>query len=284
MNPIPDQRYSQAMDFRTNLLQKITIDDLATEVANSLRHPEAGLKFDHKSMRRLLEMGPYRHQRERDLDLYILEKGPQEGEILVLDNGLSIYTTTAEDVAMRKSPTVKEMIYHPIKILNDKDVVRTRKVDSVNVVRRVLIGELDLTYTPEDIKALALAGKNSLDSNYGPGIEENLNLFAELLDLIPLPKPYRAPHQSTVGRKLPPPPGGYAAGPVVVHNRIENTLKLLEGPLDTRDTQHMKRYHQILTGEAEADVSGGDVFEWLKGRVLVEKPTLTPERADVKTS
>jgi hypothetical protein len=269
------------MDFRSNLLQKIAIDALAAEIIKTLKDPESGLKFDKKGMRRLLEMGTYRHQRERDLDLYIQEKGSREGDILVLDNGLSIYQTTVEDVVMRKSPTVKEMISirNAIKILNDKDVVRTRKADSVNVVRQDLIRELDLTYAKEDIEDLAAAGRNSLDNNYGPGVEENLKLFAELLILTPLPKPYRADHHYILGRKQPPPPGGLSAAPVVIYNRIENTLKLLEGPLDTRDKQGMEHYQRILAGEAGADISGGKVFDWLKSRVLIEKPALFPQPA-----
>ncbi|MGB5984438.1 MAG: hypothetical protein WBG37_03970 [Desulfobacterales bacterium] len=265
------------MDFRANLLQKIAIDNLAADVINSLKGPDSGLKFDKQSMRRLLELGPYRHQRERDLDLYIQEQGPRSGLILVLDNGLAMYETTLDDVIMRKSPTVKEMvsIRNAIKILNDKDVVRTRKADTVNLVRQVLIGRLDLTYQPADIEALTLSGRGALESQYGPGVEENLGLFAEILDLRPLPKPFRAPHHDILGRsKLPPPPGGFAAAPLVVYNRIENSLKLLEGPLDTRDQGHMERYQQMLEGEVEPDLAGAEVFDWLKGRVLLEKPVL----------
>ena len=264
------------MDFRANLLQKIAIDELADGVISSLAGPDSGLKFDKIGMRRLLEMGPYRHQRERDLDLYIQEGGPLSGVILVLDNGLALYETTVEDVVMRKSPTVKEMvsIRNAIKILNDKDVVRARKSETVDLVRQVLLGQLDLTYTPQDIEDLALAGRSALESQYGPGVEESLRLFAEILDLRPLPNPFRVAHHDTLGRKLPPPPGGFAAAPVVVYNRIENSLKLLEGPLDTRDLKEMERYQQMLEGQAEPDLAGGEVFQWLKQRVLVEKPVL----------
>jgi len=264
------------MNFKANLLQKMAIDKMADDVIKSLKGPDSGAKFDKKSMRRLLEMGPYRHQRERDLDLYILEQGSAKGTILVLDNGLAVYRTTLEDVAMRKSPTVKEMISirNAIKILNDKDVVQTRRTASVNAVRQVLINQLDLTYGQDDIEELAADGQNALANSYGPGVEEILGLFAELLDLNPLPKAYRANHQDTMGRRQPPPPGGFSAAPVVVYHRIENTLKLLKGPLDTRDTQRMEHYRQMLEGKAAADLTGGEVFAWLKTRVMIENPVI----------
>ena len=264
------------MSFRENLLQKISIDDLARNVISTLKAPDSGLKFDKAKMRQLLEMGPYRHQRERDLDLYILKAGPRKGAILVLDNGLAIYETTIEDVVMRKSPTVKEMvsIRNAIKILNDKDVVRTRRADSVNSVREVLIGQLDLTYESRDIEAIAAAGRDSLENQYGPGVEETLRLFTELLSFITLPKPFAAHHHDVVGRKHPSAATGLSAAPIVIYNRIENTLKLLKGPLDSRDITQMEHYQQTLAGEAEPDIAGGAVLDWLQRKVTIEKPVI----------
>ena len=63
------------------------------------------------------------------MDLYILGNTAKKKKILVLDNGLAIYHTTIEDVCMRKSPSVKEMISirNTIKILNDEDVILGKK-------------------------------------------------------------------------------------------------------------------------------------------------------------
>ena len=79
--------------------------------------------------RSLLEMSPYRYQKERDLDLFIEKIDGQPDNILVLDNELPIYRTTVEDVVIRKSPYTKEMlrIGNIIKILRDSDVKISRR-------------------------------------------------------------------------------------------------------------------------------------------------------------
>ena len=53
------------------------------------------------------------------LDLYIKDIDAEKTRILVLDNDLAIYNTSVYDVAMRKSPTVKEMMnpFNVVKIL-----------------------------------------------------------------------------------------------------------------------------------------------------------------------
>jgi hypothetical protein len=266
------------MDFRENLMRKIAIDDLSANVIRSLKDPDSGIKFDRDGMHQLLAMGPYRHQRERDLDLYVLEKGPHAGTILVLDNGLAIYRTSIEDVVLRKSPTVKEMvnITNAIKILSDKDVVLSRKAESVQSVVRVLNAELDLTYTPEDIAAIARAGRQALEGDDAGRVEQNLRLFAELLGLTTLPRPFRPANQwvQVWGRLQSPTPGGYVVAPVLVYNRIENILKLLPEPIDSRDSERMEVFRQVLDGDLDADVRGRRVFDWLEERVLAEKPVL----------
>jgi hypothetical protein len=72
---------------------------------------------------------PWSRRQERDLVLFLETDGPGQTRILVLDNDLSIYNTSVDDVVLRKSPTVKEMvnIRNAIKILNDKDVVTSKK-------------------------------------------------------------------------------------------------------------------------------------------------------------
>jgi hypothetical protein len=76
-------------------------------------------------MRKLLALSPFVSAERRDLELYFRELEPEIGEIISLDNELSLYgNTTVGDVALRRSPVVKEMvnIKNIIKILNDKDI------------------------------------------------------------------------------------------------------------------------------------------------------------------
>lgn len=266
------------MNFRDHLLHKITIDELSARVARSLRDPNSGKNFDKETMRQLLSMGPYRHQRERDMDLFVQEKGSREGTILVLDNGLAIYRTTMEDVILRKNPTVKEMvsIRNAIKILNDKDVVISRKVDSVKAVRQVLMDELNLDYEAQDIEALAKEGRDALGNGDASGVEQSLRLFAELLGFVALPKAFRAQDEvtRTWGHIQTTASGAYVVAPVVVYYRTDNTLKLVQGPLDTRQKGDMDKYQMVLTGEIKADIEGTEAFGWLQDRVLSEKPSI----------
>lgn len=266
------------MDFRENLLRKIAIDDLSRSVIRSFGEPDSGIDFDRDAMRQLLEMGPYRHHHERDLDLYVLEDGALAGSIVVLDSGLAIYRTTIDDVVLRKSPTIKEMVNIPnaIKILSDKKVVISRKTESVKTVSQVLIDALDLTYDSEDIAAIAQAGRRALGADDTEGVEQNLRLFAELLGLTPLPKPFRTVnHRIEIrGRFQSRPSGGFIAAPVLAYNPVENLLKLLLEPVDSQDQQRMEVYRQMLDGEIEADIQGRAVFDWLEQRVLSEKPNL----------
>ena len=117
------------MSFKENLLKKIKIDKMARQAIASIGPVDSGRKIDKKIMRELLEMTGYTYKRKRDLDLYIEDIGAEKTRILVLDNDLAIYNTSVYDVAMRKSPTVKEMMnpFNVVKILKDTDVVISKK-------------------------------------------------------------------------------------------------------------------------------------------------------------
>ena len=124
------------MSFKENLLKKIRFDALAHKVISSWGPPGSGMRIDKDAMRELLDMSSYTHQRKRDLDLYVDEDGGEKKKILVLDNELPIYLTTVEDVVLRKSPYIKEMvsIRNAIKILKDSDVKISIKDASVKAV------------------------------------------------------------------------------------------------------------------------------------------------------
>ena len=178
------------MTFRENLLKKIKIDKISEQVIASIGTPDSGKKIDGEAMRDLLEIKPYKLKRERDLDLFILEKDKGEQRILVLDNDLAIYDTTAEDVAMRKSPAIKEMlsIRNVIKILNDGDVVVSRKEESVRTIQKEYVDMLDLSFEMSDIDDIENDGSASLNKAYSEGVIESLTLFAEILSYRRPPK------------------------------------------------------------------------------------------------
>ncbi|MGW8303889.1 MAG: hypothetical protein ACWGNO_17555, partial [Desulfobacterales bacterium] len=175
------------MSFKENLLTKLKIDNLAHNVIASIRPVESGAKVDKDAMRSLLAMSPYQHQKMRDLDLYVEAIDQTQKKIFVLDNELPIYQTTIDDVVMRKSPLIKEMvkIRNIIKILKDSDVKLSRKEESVIAIQKECIDQLDLSFNAADIDEIAKDGQASLERDYADGVIECLDLFAELLDYQP---------------------------------------------------------------------------------------------------
>jgi len=253
------------MGFRENLLQKIQIDRLSRTVRNSMGPPDSGRRIDGEAMRTLVEMGGYRYQKERDLDLYFLNAQ----EILVLDNELKIYRTTAEDIGLRKSPTVKEMvsIRNAIKILNDKNVVVSRKADTLERIKSELISALDLSFTAADIASLAGEGSQALENRYADGVIEILTLFAELLGFQEAPKVFQIAHHRIWGRLIQPTAGAWRFGPAVLFGLMDNALKLIPNPINSQDEEQLQQYQR---GKLEA-LSGDAVWGHLKEAVMKDK-------------
>jgi hypothetical protein len=258
------------MGFRENLLKKIEIEQRVDQVLGSIVPSDSSRRIDLETMRQLLEMGPYHHRRERDLDLYCENERTDRQLIIVLDNELKIYDTSVEDVALRKSPTVKEMvnIRNAIKILNDKAVVVSRKADTVQRVRSALIDALDLSFSAADIDALAKDGCDALKNNYAEGVVEILALFAELLGYQKAPKAFQLGHHHIWGVLKKGGPAEVLFGPMVLFSLMRNSVALLEIPISSLDKAGLKRFEQVAKGESKGDFSGEQVFESLKTAVM----------------
>jgi hypothetical protein len=263
-----------AMSFKKNLLKKIKIDQLARRVLRTIGTAESGLKIDKDAMRNLLEMGPYQHRQERDLDLYIEQSADGQDIILVLDNELPIYQTTVEDVVIRKSPYTKEMlnIRNIIKILKDSDVKLSRKEASVKRVQKKSIDLLDLIYQESDIASLAEEGALSLENGYTEGILENLALFSELLDYKSPPQAFRIPHYEIFGAVNKKAGGEIVFGPAVALSRVDNSLRMIKNPISSLDKPNIELFQQLIQGKKPADAEGADVFRYLKEEVLNPEP------------
>jgi hypothetical protein len=264
------RHWEGVMSFKENLLKKIRIDELAKKVLDSIGPPDSGLKLDKDAMRSLLEMSPYQYQKERDLDLYIKKDDPEKSTILVLDNELPIYRTTVEDVAIRKSPYIKEMasIRNIIKILKDADVKTSIKADSVKTVQKECIGLLDLSFNASDIEAIAREGRDSLQNGYAEGIKESLILLADLLDYRTPPPPFQIRHHEIFGKLLQKEGGEALYGPMVLHSLIDNSTKLITRPISSFDKAQMEFFQQVIQGNQKADMEGSDVFHYLKEAVV----------------
>ncbi len=256
------------MSFRKNLLQKLEIDSLANRVTDSMGPVDSGRRIDRDLARQLIDIAGYERIDKRDLELYLIPPVPPQ--VLVLDNDFSIYNTTPDDVALRKSPIVKEMvkIRNIIKILNDKDVVISKKGDSVERVRSECVAALDLTHTPEDITEIERQGVDALAGNYGEGVIETLTLFAELTGLARVPGALKIPHHILFGKRVESPDTGRAYGPLFLFDRVHNTLKLIDKVIRSADKVHLQSVREVADGAAEASAEGPAVFASLKKAVL----------------
>jgi len=261
------------MSFKENLLTKLKIDHWADKVIASIAPVESGSKVDKDAMRSLLEISPYQHQKVRDLDLYVAGIDQAQKKIFVLDNELPIYQTTIDDVVMRKSPLIKEMvkIRNIIKILKDTDVKLSRKDESVKAIQKECIDQLDLSFTESDIDAIARDGQASLERDYADGVIECLDLFAELLDYQPAPKAFQLGRHKIMGALTPRDGGEALYGPMTIYSLIHGTLKLIDEQISSFDKTKIELVQQVAAGKQKAAVEGPDVFEYLKNTVLKKK-------------
>jgi len=262
------------MSYKDNLLKKIEIDRLVRVISGTIGPVESGKRIDKTVLAQLMTFFPWSRRDERDLALFLETDGPGKTRILVMDNDLTIYHTSVEDVVLRKSPTVKEMvnIRNAVKILNDKDVVISKKAASLRTIQEISIGELDLRYTASDIDGIARDRTASLENGYVQGVQESLMLFAELLGLAPAPKAFSLNHHDIYGLVAEKPGGETIFGPLVMFSLIHNTLTYLETPLSSRDKGRLDTLKAVAAGEIAGSASGPAVFDLMRSKVLATAP------------
>jgi hypothetical protein len=257
------------MSFKENLRKKIEINDLTGRIKASMGPPDSGRRIDKDLMRKFLAEGGYEKIIERDMELYRLPPAGDKSRLLVLDNDLPIYSTSIEDVVLRKNPVVKEMlnIRNVIKILNDADVLISKKDVSLNTLSEELVAGLDLRFTAADIDDLVYDGRSSLENRYTEGVQDTLRFLAELLGYDPAPKVLQVPHHTVwgVSRERA---GRRSFGPLVLYDAMHNTLHQIQEPIDLSNPEDMARYEGVVSGATSADLNGEDVFKALGKRIL----------------
>lgn len=257
------------MSFRENLLKKLEINQLAENVRKTIAPSTSETRLDKELLRKLLALSSFEHRREREMDLFV--KPQEEGDplVLVLDNELPIYKTDVEDVVMRKSPYIKEMvsIRGIIKILKDSDVKISRKVASLDTIQADCLASLDLSYSDADIEAIAYDGAASLESKYPEGVIENLMLLAELTGFQQAPAAFKSAHHIVFGKLSQNDSGGNIFGPFFVYDRVHDRLGLVEEPVPANDPEQIEQYSLILDGKETPAIQGADVFKYLKDLV-----------------
>jgi hypothetical protein len=177
-----------AMSFKEDLKAKINLDRLLQKLVSTIREPPGKRWLDKVLTQELLDMTDLRHEKVRNLHLYIR---PLEGdimEVVVFDNELPIYHTTVADVALRKSPHWKQMfsMRNIKKIMNDQDVIVSKGKESLKRIHANALALLDLTYTRDDLALLLEDARQGLEQKSIAQIQESFDLFSELLDFQPV--------------------------------------------------------------------------------------------------
>jgi hypothetical protein len=259
------------MSFQQNLKRKMEIDRLTRKVRDSLAPAENGPRLDKDAMRQLLEAAGYQNRVERETELFSRDFDEKPPEIIVLDSVLAFYRTDPKDVLLRKSPTLKEMISirNAIRILNDKNVVVSRKTDTLMRVHTQCVRLLDLRYNRADIVSIADQGVDGLESATPETVAESLEMFVELLDLRPWKAPAQMPGIRMWTKPAADPNEKHGAGdPVILFQAAENRVQLFHSALSKAGGPAGKTLEAILTQGPGPDLEGKDVFEWLAAEVL----------------
>ena len=223
-------------------------------------------------------MSPFVVEKRRDLELYFRQLEPGIGEILVLDNALPLYgKTTLDDVTLRKSPELKEMISirNVIKILHQSDVIMSKGRDALRYVHDRALDLLDLRFEEKDIEEMANDGIDALAREDSEAVMETLDLFVELLGYESVPAAALVNDYVMFGSRHEAEGKREAFGPIIMYNDRTNILRLIEGTVHVDDPLEQEVIPRVALGEVEPDAEGDRVFRFLKEAVMKkERPVL----------
>ncbi|NVM22676.1 MAG: hypothetical protein HWN68_12965 [Desulfobacterales bacterium] len=266
------------MSFKENLKKKMLIDKLSRTVSLTIGSPGRPRKVDKETMRSLLSLSPFVPEKRRDLELYFRELEPGAGEVLVLDNVLPLYgKTSLDDVALRKSPELKEMISirNIIKILNDSDILMCKGRDALLYVCERALDLLDFRFEERDIEEMANDGIEALERTDSDAVMETLDLFEEVLAYEPMPAEVLVNDYVMYGARHEEEDGSETFGPIIIYNDRTNILRLIKRPVAVGSPVELDVIPGVALGEVEPDAEGYAVFRFLKEQALKKKqPTV----------
>lgn len=245
------------MTLKDNIKKRISIKENALKVIRSTLKLTDGIKkIDKESMRELLKYSDYKKTEVRDLELY-----EGYGNVLVLDNELSVYNTDIDDVVIRKSPVLKEMvkIKNILKILWDSNVILTKGKETVKDVRDLCLKSLPLNGPTEDLKDIKYEAIVSIESSDVDGVVESIKIFSELLNFEKLPKPYSTVEYIVYGLTEDD-----FKGPFIIYNIVKNEIWFHEEQVESNNKEEIKNLHIVGAGLKRSVCNGRDVFEKLE--------------------
>jgi len=266
------------MSFKENLKNKIRIERLTQRVSQSVGTSSASKKINKQEMRELLSLSPFVLEKSRDLELYVRKLDEKEREVLVLDNELPLYgRTSVDDVALRRSPELREMvsIRNIIKILNDSDILVCKGRDALFYVRDRALESLDLRWDKKDIQEMADEGLRAFAQADADHVVAILELFVEILCYDPVPEEVMVNDYIMYGASYVDSAGGKRFGPVIMYNEKTNVLNLVKYETSVAGPGPMELIPAVALGELDPDEEGVAVFHFLIEAVLTKKlPTI----------
>ncbi len=173
---------------KEKLQKKITIDFLISKIRGSFKQADGVSGIDKDSAMLLLEYCGYKKIFKRDLCLYT-GKDESSKEVIVLDGGFSRYHADIEDVAMRKSPSIREMLSfkNAKKILSDSDVLKSSKEETLDYLRSGFIKSLGIVFDAVKVMDIAQRGKIELEALAFENFSKTILILSELQNLKYLP-------------------------------------------------------------------------------------------------
>ena len=260
------------MSFKENLLKKIRLDKRREDVLRSLNTASGIVTVDKQSMRHMLDQAGLRHIKLRNIDIFIPEDASETeaNHVFVLDNELAVYNTTVNDVLLRKEPTLKEMISirNAIKILNDSDVIVSKKEVSVEYIYQKCLAGIDCSFTDADIKQLEYDGRAAVEWKDSSAIKEVLLLFGELLGFSSAPKALRVEHATIAGVKSLNNKDEEVFSPLVVYSLTDDSLKLIQEAINIKERESLDLFHNVAKGLRDPSLQGPSVIKYLAEAVL----------------
>jgi hypothetical protein len=163
-------------------------------------------------------------------------------------------------------------IRNAVKILKDTDIRVSKREESLEHLRGMLIADLDLSFTDADIAQMADDGRQSLEKDYTEGVRDSLRLFAELLDFQTAPRAFQMANFDVYGRVDEGAAGEIRFGPIVIYGIIKNELRLVEETIGNRSRADLEWIEQVAAGKEPASLEGGRGFDWLMQQVAKKHP------------
>lgn len=252
------------MGLKEQLEEKIHIDKLYKSILEKIKKYGGKFTVAQEFILELLKRADYKRKEVRDLKIYTCND-----DILVLDNELPIYRhTTVEDIAMRRSPTISEMLsFRNIKrILTDSDIAFKKGLDSLYYLYSKALSHLDLTGTPAEVRQIVEGGISAYRQDELAQIWKTVELIFEILSY------------KEVGAELKFPP--YLIYGIPEHNNSKRyrdlviitpdyrEIKLIKGSFLASEMNTVFHLTQVALGKEKADIEGANVFIYWEEQAL----------------